>query len=215
MNIQFGIYDVFSRIVPGGLYLFAIMQFSSVLGLIKIDWEILKDVGVIPSLGLLLIAYILGTGMDRLGSRWFYMFKKPGMSDRILEEFKAKHADRWVFEFEDKDWTMLRAYIRVHNRDVAGDIDRDNAICIMLRNISLGLVLIAFNVGIHFAKTVNWADLILIVLLFVLSYLVAIQARFLRKWFYEGVFETIMAYRLDLEERVKPVKTSVKGKNTK
>src|SRR5687768_4567578 len=106
------------------------------------------------------------------------------MSDRVLEEFKEKHSDRWVFDFKDKDWSMLRAYIRIHNRDVASDLDRDNALCIMLRNISLGLFLIALIEIIQFVMTRSWEHLILVLSLGVLSYLVAIQARVLRKWFY-------------------------------
>src|SRR5687767_7866388 len=153
MNIRLGIYDIFSRIVPGGFYMAAFIQFAVVMGWVVFDWAGLQSVELLPSLALAFAAYVVGAAMDPIASRWHRLFKKRGMSNRVLQQFKEKHADYWTFDFEDKDWTMLRAYIRIHNLDVAGDIDRDNAMCIMLRNVSLGLVLATGVQGIAFAKS--------------------------------------------------------------
>lgn len=211
MNIRLGIYDIFSRIVPGGFYMAAFIQFAVVMGWISFDWAGLQKVELLPSLALAFAAYVVGAAMDRIAVLWHNsLFKKRGMSARVLQEFKEKHADHWTFDFEDKDWTMLRAYIRIHNLDVAGDIDRDNAMCIMLRNVSLGLVLATAVQGIAFAKSGDWFQLGIGAILLFLSVQAGIQARQLRDWFYNGVFETILAYRLDLEQRVKVVKPGKK-----
>lgn len=205
MNIRLGIYDIFSRIVPGGVYLLVFLHLAVVLGLIVVDWNVLAEIGLIPSLGLVVVCYVLGSAMDALGAAWHRIFKKRGMSDRVLAEFKAKHADHWKFDFEDKDLPILRAYIGIHHLDVAGDIDRNNALCIMLRNISLGLVIFAVTELFQFVKSLDWLHVLFAVLLIFFSYQTAIKGRTLREWFYSGIFETIIAYRLNLEERVKPI----------
>ena len=214
MSFRLGVYDLFSRIAPGGFYLLAFAEFAKVMGWIKYDLETLKDIGILPSLVLLLVAYILGAGMDRIGSQWHRIFKKRGASNRALARFKELHSDHLNFEFKDKDWLILRSYIYIHNPVVAEEIDRFNALAIMERNLSLGLVLLAIDEIIQFINTNNWMFLIFTALLVFLSYQIAIQARNQRDMFYEGVFATIVAYRLDLEDRVKSVKTS-KRKNAK
>ena len=205
MNIRLGIYDIFSRIVPGAFYLLAFIQFAIILGWMQFDWRTFADIGVFLSFGLVVIAYIVGTVMDPFSSAWHRLFAKRGISARVLNECKEIHADRWVIDFEDKDWPILRAYIGVQKPDVASDIDRNNALCIMLRNISLGLFMIAASEIIQFAKLFNWVHILIAVVLVVLSFQTAIRARTLRQWFYSGILETILAFRLDLEERVKPI----------
>ena len=215
MNIQLGIYDIFSRIFPGAFYMFAFIEFARVLNLIKLDWMTLKDIGLVPLLDLALIAYIVGVGMDRAGSAWHRLFKKDRASQEIIREFKEEYKSQWNLAFEDVDWPILRAYLYIHNPDVANEIDRHNALCLMLQNLSLGLVLIAVSEGIQFATTMDWAFLILVSVLIFLSYQMANQAGTWKEWFYRSIFEAIIAYRVNLEENIKPVKlpaTRKKGK---
>lgn len=206
MNLRLGIYDIFSRIIPGGVYLFAALELARVLGWLKIDWASLLDLKILPSLGLLVMAYVAGTAMDRIGSTWYRLFNR-GMSDRVLDEFIREHKNRWVLDFDDEDWPILRAYIYIHNLNVGDEIDRHNALCIMLRNISLGLVFLAISQIMQFVFTRNWLLFVLVAALFLLSYQLAIQARFMREWFYRSIYETIIAYRLKVEEIVKPAKS--------
>lgn len=215
MNIQLGIYDIFSRIVPGAFYLFALFEFARVTNLIKLDWMSLKDIGFLPSLGLALIAYIVGTGMDQVGSAWHRVFKKEQNGPETIKKFKEEHKGQWDLTFDDVDWPILRAYIYIHNPDVANEIDRHNALCLMLKNLSLGLVLIVVSEGIQFAATMNWMYLILVAVLLFLSYQMTIQAGTLKEWFYRSIFETVIAYRINLEETIKPIKATSTGKRTK
>jgi hypothetical protein len=210
MNIRLGVYDLFSRIVPGGFYLIAFGEFARVLGWIKIDLGLMKDIGILPSLILVLMAYIVGSAMERAGSAWHRIFKKPGSSTRALESFKQIHADRWIIDFEDKDWSILRTYIYIHNPLVAEDADKFNALSIMLINISLGLAILTASEVIHFITTNNWLFLVLAGVLLFLSYQTAVRARAQREWFYSYIYEAALAYRLNLEERVRPVKPSAK-----
>ena len=215
MNIQLGIYDIFSRIFPGAFYLFAFIEFARVMNLIKFDWMTLKDVGPLPLLGLALIAYIVGVGMDRIGSAWHQLFKKDRASQEIIREFKEEHKNQWSLTFEDVDWPILRAYLYVHNPDVANEIDRHNALCLMLQNLSLGLVLIAVSEGIQFATTMNWVFLIVVAALIFLSYQMVIQAGTWKEWFYRSIFEAIISYQVNLKQAVKPVRSTATQKKAR
>lgn len=215
MNFRLGVYDLFSRIVPGGVYLIAFGEFARVLGWIKIDISSLNDIGVLPSLLLLLIAYLVGTAMERVGAAWRHIFRKRGTSARVLESFKQKHTDRWIIDFEEDDWAILRAYVYIHNPSVAEEADRFNALSIMLRNVSFGLAILMVDEVIQFINTNNWLFLVLSGVFLFLSYQLVIRANIQSNWFYSYIYETILAYRLNLEERIKPAKATVKSKIAK
>jgi hypothetical protein len=212
MNIRLGVYDLFSRIVPGGFYLLAFSEFARVLGWFKFDWNILKDLGILLSAIFLIIAYVIATAMDGLGSIWQRILKKPETRNAPFERVKKLHVDHWIIDFEDKDWPVLRAYIYIHNPSVGEEIERFNALNIMFRNLSLGLAMLSIVEIIQFVNTNDLRILVLAAVLLFFSYQVAIRARNNRDWFYSYILEVMIAYRLNLEEHVKPVKTSSKRK---
>jgi hypothetical protein len=215
MNIRLGIYDIFSTIIPGGFYLVAIAEFTRLVGWVKFDWRSLQDIGILPSLALVSVAYIIGSATDRIGSYWHRIFKKREASNRALDRFKELHSNRWIIDFDDRDWPILRTYLHIHNPNVADAADRFTALSIMLRNISLGFFLLALIEIIPLATKGNWAIVALSILLLFLSYQTAIRARTLRDWSYSSVLEAIIAHRVNLEERVKPVKASSKRRSEK
>ena len=126
--MQLGIYEIFSRIVPGGLYIAAIAQFGSILGLVTFDLSIINNLSFGTSTALIIIAYILGGAFDIFSLAWFQLFRRPGFSRRLSANFKKKHEDRWKIDFKDGDWRSLLAYIRTRNLELAGEIDRQNAV---------------------------------------------------------------------------------------
>lgn len=213
MSSRLGIYDIFARIVPGGLYLASLVEFARVLNLIRFDWgTALNKLEVVPSIGLAIIAFILGSALDAISVRWHALFRLPSKG---LEAFKREHKD-WKIEFQDKDWAILRAYVYTKDLNVADQIERHNALSIMMRNISLGLALLSVTELIQLIKTMDLRYSILVVTLMFLSYQAAIQARNMNDWFYRSIYETIIAYRLDLEDMVKPalsVRTRTKARD--
>ena len=204
MSSRLGIYDIFSRIVPGGFYIGAFLEFARVMNWINFDWAALGDLGVLSSLSLALVAFVIGSAMDRLGFAWQRLFR-PSYS--VLEQFKREHNDLRL-EFKEKDWAILRAYVYINDLNVGDEIDRHNALSIMMRNVSLSLFLFAICEGIQLIKTADWRFGLLVLFLLFLSYQAGVQARYMREWFYRSIFETIIAYRLKLEDLVKPARSS-------
>ena len=208
MNMRLGIYEIFSRIVPGGFYLVAIVQFLIAVGLVKIDWQTINNVSLIVSLGLIVACYILGEAFDRIALVWFRMFKKPGFSARSFAEFKKNHQDRWKIDFKENDWPILLAFIRTKNLELAGEIERHNALSIMLRNVSVGLLLMAINSLIELFISRNIIYMGIALILLVVSILIIYESMKFRGWFYSGIYETVIAYRINLEDSIKPVRNS-------
>jgi len=206
MNIRLGIYEIFSRIIPGGLYIVAVAQFGAILGLVTFDLNTINNLSFIASLVLVVIAYILGGTFDNLAYALFKVFNKPGYSARTFAEFKQKNKHRWIIDFEDGDWQILLAFIRTKNLELASELERNNALSVMLRNVGLGLLLMAINSLIQFF--ISWSPLFVLmsVLLLIVSILIVREAVKFRGWFYNSIYETIIAYRIDLENAVKPVK---------
>jgi hypothetical protein len=211
VSSRLGIYDIFSRIVPGGLYLGALVEFARILNLIRFDWgTVLGELGVIPSIGLALIAFVLGSAMDGISVAWHNLFR---LHSKGLNDFKEEH-NNWKIEFQEKDWAILRAYIYIHNLNVADEIERHNALSIMMRNISLAFALLSVCEVIQLITIGDWRFAVLAVILMFLSYQAAIQARNMRDWFYRSIYETIIGYGLKLEDIVTPVKSFTRRKKT-
>lgn len=207
MNIRLGVYEIFSRIVPGGLYLAAAAQLLMILGLLKFDLESINNISLITSIGLLLGAYTIGGTFDRLALAWFRLFAGRGTHTRTFANFKQTYQDRWDIDFNEGDWPIMLAFIRTKNLELASEIDRHNAVAIMLRNVSLGLMFLGANGLIQFLLLRNWIYIVVLLILVGVSLLIIQEAKKFREMFYDSIFQTILAYRLDLESAIKPVKT--------
>lgn len=207
MNIRLGIYEIFSRILPGGVYIAAIIQLAVILGLVTFDMNSINNLSFMSSLGLVVVAYILGGVFDGLAYTLFKLFNKPGYSARTFAEFKLKNKHRWIIDFEDGDWQIVLAFIRTKNLELASELERNNALSVMLRNVSLGLLFMAINSLIQFF--ISWSPLfaLLCIILLIVSIVIVREAVKFRGWFYNSIYETIIAYRIDLENTIRPVKS--------
>ena len=213
MNIRLGIYEIFSRIVPGGLYIFAVGQLLVILGVIVLDWQLLNNLSLIMTITVVSVAYVLSEALDRFALTWFRVFCKKGYNSVALANFKLWYADKWDIDLKDAEWHVLIAYVRTKNLALADEIERHNAISIMLRNISFGLLLVAMNCFIGFFLHAGIYYLIAGIAAILFAVLVIQDAVKFHKWFFNTIFDTILAYRLDLEERIKPVQRIRKRTN--
>jgi len=215
MNVRLGIYEIFARIVPGGFYLVALVQTAVVMGWITFDWSTINQIGLLPSLGLTFVAYLLGTVFDILSPTWHRLFKVKDLSAIELQALKTDHPD-WTIDFEDKDWPVLLAYIRRQNMELGSEIDKYNAQAIMLRNVSLGLIWIAANEVLAAIMLQNAWHLLGTLLMALVSVMVVRRATTFRQWYYSTIYQVIFSYRINLEEHIKrkpPPKTEA-PKNT-
>lgn len=215
MNIGLGIYEIFARIIPGTFYLFALLQLSFILKLTAFDLQTLNDLGIIPSLGLAVLAYILGSAFYPISIIWHRLSKPRDIPGIAFGEFQKRNLD-WKFGFGGKDWRILFALIRKESPDIANSIDKQNALYIMLASISFGIILLAVNQITLFFMGGTYLNLIYAVLLIIGSLLIAREGRYFQFRFYLLIFETILSYQLKPEDLVKrDSNNSTRGKKKK
>ncbi len=218
MNIQLGIYELFSTIIPGCVYLVSIAQVLIMLGVLKLeklDMAVIADMSFILAIFFLLAAYLLGIILSPFGLFWYKRFRIKNQSVASLKEFKLRHQGRWNIDFEDGDWHVLLAFIRSKNLDLARENERHLAGSIMLRNISFGFLLLAI---INFVQSgLVWSLYFLIagVVLLILSWITISESRKFRRWYYDSVLSSVLAYRVDLEKSIKPFEPPTKARKVK
>lgn len=206
MNIRLGVYEIFSRIVPGGLYLAAVGQLLHILGLYTFDLQTFNELPLLLSIAILLGAYSIGGAMDRLAIVWFRLFAPRGTHGRIFERIRRQYGGRWHLDFTGEDWNLLLSHIRTRDFELAAEIDRYNAVSIMLRNVSLALTLICLNLLFQSAQTASWTYALLALGLFLTAILLILESKKFREWFYDNIFRTALGYRVEMEELIRPVK---------
>lgn len=206
MNLRLGIYEIFSRIIPGGLYIVVLVQLLSTLGIVKFSLlQVVNDLSLAMSIGLVVVAYILGGAFDNLSLALFQIFKRKDLSAQRLEYFKKSYQDHWQIDFHDYDWHVLLALIRTKNLELASELDRHNALSIMLRNVSLGLLFMVGNSVIRFIVSRETSNIFIALAMLVISMLVLRESVKFRGWFYDSIYQTVLAYRINLETVITPV----------
>jgi hypothetical protein len=205
MNIRLGVYEIFSRIVPGGLYLAAVGQLLHILGLYTFDLQTISELPLLLSIAILLGAYSIGGAMDRLAIVWFRLFAPRGTHGRVFESIRRQYGKRWHLDFTGEDWNLLLSHIRTRDFELAAELDRYNAVSIMLRNVSLALTLICFNLLFQSVQTASWTYALLALGLFLTAILLILESKKFREWYYDNIFRTALGYRIEMEELIRPV----------
>lgn len=191
MSIRISIYDFFAYTIPGGLYLFTVIYICTILGIIQIDWLSL-DLPIAQMIVIAGLAYITGLIFDPIAKLWYRLFKPENFSDSVLKEFEQLHPSLKI-KFRASDWTILLAQIRRESIDLATEIERSHASHIMLRNISLGLMLLSLVQVMLFVLRSLPVHLILGIIFVLSSVIAGKESVKFAKWFYLGIFESIVA----------------------
>jgi hypothetical protein len=201
MSIRVGLYDFFAYTIPGGLYLFTITYLGIILGWIKIDFQVFNNLSVMQVSVLIALAYITGMILEPIAKQWQRIFKSKGISQKVLDGFKEKHADLDI-RFRAWDWAVLLAYLRRENIDVAVEIERHKVTSIMLRNVSLSLILLAVIHIVEFIRTNFVWYLVLFAALVFASIMAGRESTKFQAWFYSTIYEAITARSLEASDLV-------------
>lgn len=195
MSITFGIYDFFSYMVPGVLYL---VVANELLRIFKLsDLSIIQLADKFGNLGDAvlwgIVAYVLGQLMDTFGIRWYTLFNNFSAEIKAMKEFKEKNADLDI-HFNLADRKILFSVVRHNKPELAQSIDSFKAISIMLNNVSLALFLFGIVQFISFVRLLAATGQFLPVLLmslaaFGLSYVAVKRSSLFNEWHWCAVFE--------------------------
>jgi glycosyltransferase involved in cell wall biosynthesis len=140
MSVSLSLYDVFSNIVPGLIYLFAINEFLRTFG--KSDMDLLQASTSGQTLFIVFAAFVLGQLFTTFTyERWYRLFIKEHEDKTALEKTVSRFPELNI-NFRPVDSELLLSVIQSRDKDAAERIEGYRANAIMMRNISFGLFLI-------------------------------------------------------------------------
>ena len=97
-----------------------------------------------------------------------------------------------------KNWRVLLMYISIQDHNNLDSIERFNATTIMLRNISFSLLLSSIiTIVLIFRTHFSLWTIALCLALLALSILAGKEAARFHRWFYQALYQTIVAYGLE------------------
>lgn len=210
MSIRIGLYDFFAYALPGIFYLIIVGFWLASFGLVMIDLKTLESLSASSLLVIVGAGYIVGQLIDPIAYRWMRIFQSRNR-DAVKIAFNEFHSQHpWlVLNFKPADWGILLRAIKSKSLDAAMDVEQHNVAAIMLRNISLGLVLVSGSYLVYFlVVNTNIWNLLLSVAFFALSIAAMRRSRLRRHWFYTAVFEAFSAYYL-LQDKLSGEKPAV------
>ena len=201
MSLTLGLYDVFSNIVPGLVYLSLAYE---LLALVKIDLPysaILSNPFLL--IALLVLALILGHILNRVSyTLWFWRFESYGTSRRIVQQSLANQHPELGFEADDAE--LLLAVIKHNDFQLSERIESNRANGIMMRNLSFGFILHAIVAVMFLLKNgVSAVHLIYLVCALLFCFLSIQRTKDFIRWFYRDIFLEALNYGNNVSEVLK------------
>ena len=209
MSIRIGVYDFFSFTIPGIIYLIFLTLVYSLIDGRAI--EITELAGHISNLfdsafvGLVvsgIAAYLAGMVFDSIALSWARLFGKRDPAEWAFERFK-KHNNNIEVHFTPGNWQVLLASVRAKNYDVATMADKYQATHVMLRNVSLGMLLLGLLSIVKAVQSGEWVThLVLCFFLIFISIVCVRKAIVYSMWAYAFIYESFVAQTKNLQHLV-------------
>ncbi len=213
MSISLGVYEFFSYILPGVLYLYVCNEALGLIGLPKIDLSQLNNVEAILLLG---IAYLAGHIMNavceflwrNLGRKQMRLRNLPEISlERLKKKFKG-------INFKKDEWDFLLNRIRQDEPLLSAHLERFKALSLMLRNTALALYIFMGIKIVAYAVNHDVKLLFVSIALGIFGFWAAQRAQVFDVWFYNGIYSEGLRFGNNVEEVVLN-NSSVKPKTTR
>jgi hypothetical protein len=211
MSISLSLYDVFSNIVPGLIYLFTINELLRTFHKAHIDLLQASTSGQI--LFIILAAFVLGHLFTTFTfGGWYKLFVKQYEDKLAIEKISSQYPELKI-NFKPTDTDLLFTVIRSRDHIIAERIEGFRANAIMMRNISFGLFLIGLVELSKFFINNYVVDFLGIAILSFIFSGIALRGAFrFYKWFYRDIIRISAVYGSTYLEVVKKFQIEVTAK---
>lgn len=191
MSVKLDIYDFFSYLIPGGITTAAFFFILNKHFSLAIDFA---NLSLVEFLVFGILSYLIGYASDFIaGKTWIRLFRKKKLFETTMIDFNKRHPSLDV-EFQEMGWYIPYSFVKLHNLEIAQDIDKFNVTNKMLKTSSFGILLFAIIFTVEFFLN-NYLPIYLILgfsCLIVAVILAHEATRFLR-WFYQATFQALVA----------------------
>jgi hypothetical protein len=206
MPITVGIYDLFSYIIPGALYLFILNDFMRLIGWQYIEIidaiKLQKNIGWPEFLLVVLAAYIAGNVFEVFRSamldRWLY-YDVAGKSLAKIKK-RLSHSDLEM-AFDTDDWSICQEVLQTRSHNIIQNVERFKANALMMRNFSFVAFLNAALQLTQFLKEpLALQHMVFCLISLVVMTLTHRRARRFDDWNYRAIYSQALAYGPNLQE---------------
>ena len=193
MSVSLSLYDVFSNIVPGLIYLFAINELLRTFSKSQVDLLQASTSGQV--LFIILAAFVLGHLYTTFTyERWYKLFVKR-YDDKFSLEKTISRFPELKINFKPRDTELLLSIIQSRDKAVSERIEGHRANAIMMRNISFGLFLMGLvELTKFFVNNYAIGFLGIAILSFIFSGIAIRGASRFYEWFYREIFRISAIY---------------------
>ena len=200
MSIKLGLYDFFTNIIPGFLFLFVISELGKLLGL---QTGILSDTSDISQLSVFVIAaFIIGHTLNLITFPWYRMFVRKHDGQIALDKVQKLYPDLPI-SFNHDDIGIIRTILRDNDEKQSEHIESLHVNAMFARNISFGMFLLAIVKLLIFIKDKSSYDLLLSIGAAVLFPMAILRARDFYRWFYREIFLGAIKYGFSVKQILK------------
>jgi len=199
MSLSLGIYDVFSYIIPGSIYLFVFLHLT--------HWArnfITSPIQLWHGILLVALSYLLGILLDPIAVfMWYRFFTSKNLHLNELENIKKNNPNLEI-TFSEKQWAVLMSHSMLHYQNDS-HIDRYATLKIMLRNVSFGLVILSgVYLILFFINHYSLINISICIASLLLSIIAGREAQKFDHWMIAKTFENFVAAAIDPKDFVKP-----------
>lgn len=211
MSIRLSLYDFFAYMIPGVFYILITAIGLSTFGFVDIDLSQWTDLSLFPFLILLGLGYVLGQLIDEIAYRWLRLHRGRSRIARQKAVTSFRQRYPWIdIDLVPEEWAIFLKAIQIQTPHLVPEIEQQNALSIMLRNISLGLIVTAVMFFLFFIIVYpHIGNLIIALIALALSFLAIDRSSLRRHWFYMGIYEAF-ATNLLLQQKKLERKIEVK-----
>ena len=181
MNLTLSLLDLFTYFIPGSIFLYTIIEFLALFGILDIDYSNLTSSPFIFIS--IFLSYILGHVLFALNAHIWeplienFPWNKNDFAEKSLEDFKTQYSELPI-EFEAEDSTLLYSLLRERNSPnfALETIFRQLVYNQLSRNLSFVILVLAFKQFLAFFMRGYSLDFLIIGILLLLTGIL------LRRW---------------------------------
>lgn len=191
MSIRVSIYDLFAYTIPGGIVLAIAIFVTHEYQVFSLNFV---NLSLLELLAIGILAYLLGYFIDPIAKRvWYRFFCSKNLHQATLNDFNKRHPDIEI-PFQKADWYISFAYIKRNSVELVEELEHLKVTNIMLRNSSFGILLFGIVFMFEFISH-DFLPIYIIasIICFVISVVLVKQAVTFQQWFYEGIFQSLVA----------------------
>jgi hypothetical protein len=204
MSISIGIYEFFSYTLPGGFYLLVGLYAGLIFGLFPAEPQWLEKAWLFVLVVFVGTAYLAGLLLYPLARLWGELFIVRDLTRKALG-WAEKMSPGVHLRICDKEWPLVMAFLKQANPNRAEEIERKNAINLMLRNTSFGLLLLALVQVLYFAleSPLIW-NLVFALAFLGLSVLAGQQSTKFARMYFSEAYLAVLVLGMKVEDIVSP-----------